>query len=281
MENLLNDPLIQSALLPLSVSLILAAALGFTSDTTRVIAGVAVAVSALIAIIAISGLSFPPQATSQKLPYLIVAAGVLGVLVDLRGNRIIYRLSGLVMLLTMVIWLFGSRLGAAGWPEYLYLIVITLLAFAALWCGERQPRQIDTGIKLLFFSAGLGAILLIGSSAMLAQTAFALMAATGGFLLWNWPTFRFTIGASLLLPMVTILSAMSAQSLFFTQASGIALALLIPLLFIDRIMPHVPLLNRANTPTTRALSLGAIAVTLLPIAIGSAFLLTETSGYGY
>ena len=282
MDNLLNNPMLQSSLLPLLISLVVAGIIGFSSAKGKRIAAIAVAISALATIIVISGISFPPKATSQKLPYLIIAGGLIGLLVDgfsIRGWS--YKLISIVIPLAMVGWLFGTRFTTMDPAGYFYLAVITLLAIYALWQGGTDRNRIDSGIKLLFISAGLGAILLIGSSAMLSQTAFGLMAAIGGFLLWNWPKFRFSIGTSILFPMVAILSAMAAQGLFFTKASGIALLLLIPLLLIDRIMPRIPLLNRAATPITRALSLGAIGVVFLPIAIGSALLLTETSGYGY
>ncbi|GGK71334.1 hypothetical protein [Amphritea balenae] len=282
MENLLNNPMLQSSLLPLLISLIVAGVVGFSSAKGQRFAAIAVAISALATIIVISGLSFPPKATSQKLPYLIMAGAIIGLLVDaLNIKGWSYKLVSLIIPLGMVGWLFGARFNSMDLVGGFYLIVITLLAILTLWQGDNQRNRIDSGLKLLFISGGLGAILLIGSSAMLAQTAFGLMAAIGGLLLWNWPKFRFNIGASILFPIVAILSAMAAQGLFFTKASGIALLLLMPLLLIDLIMPRIPLLNRAATPMTRALSLGAIGVMILPVAIGSALLLTETSGYGY
>ena len=282
LNNTLNNPMVQSSLLPLIVSLVLAGIVGFSSKNGQRLAAIAVAISALVTIIVISGISFPPKATSQKLPYLIIAGSVIGLLVDaLNIKGWSYKLISLIIPLGMVGWLFGARFNTIDLAGAFYLIAIILLAVATLWRGETQRNQIDSGLKLLFISGGLGGILLIGSSAMLAQTAFALMAAMGGFLLWNWPKFRFSIGASLLFPIVAILSAMAAQGLFFTKASGIALLFLIPLLFIDQIMPRIPLLNRATSPMTRALSLGAIGVIILPTAIGVALSLTETSGSGY
>lgn len=282
MESLLNNPVVQSSLLPLLVSLIVAGIVGFGLPKGTRLAAMAVPISALITIIAISGLSFPPKASSQKLPYLIVAAGLIGVLFDyfeIRGRH--YKLACLLLPLPMIVWVFGARFNSIDLSGVFFLTAVWFVATYALWQGEQRREQIDTGLKALFFSGGLGVILLLGSSGMLAQTALGLMAAVGGFLLWNWPKFRFSIGASMLFPMVTILSAMAAQGLFFTKASGTAMAFLVPLLLIDRIVPHIPFLKRATTPLMRPLSLAVVALVCLTIPVGSALLLTETSSYGY
>ena len=89
MELSLSNPIVQSSILPLFLSLLIAGALGFTSAKGARIATLGVAISALITVIVIQGFSFPPKSTSQKLPYLIAAAGMIGLVFDLlklQGN---------------------------------------------------------------------------------------------------------------------------------------------------------------------------------------------------
>lgn len=282
MDLSLSNPIVQSSILPLCLSLLIAAALGFSSAKGARIAALGVAISALITVIIIQGFSFPPKATSQKLPYLIAAAGVIGLIFDLlKLKGIAWRLAGIILPVATIGWLFGSRLGSTQIDGFIYLSAAVLVSLFAYWQFEKSRHQLDSGIQILLYCAGLGAILMIGSSAMLSQSAFGLMAAVGGFLLLNWPKFRFPIGAALIFPLTTALAAMTAQSLFFTKASGVAIAVLIPVLLISYLLPKIPLLKKVSSPAIRAISLTAVGVVPLGASIVVAIMLTETSGLGY
>lgn len=282
METLLNNPLIQSSLLPFILSIALTAAIGFSSAAGKKIAAVAIAASLLISIIQIQGFSAMPRSASQKLPYLILLAGFAGLLIDALSPRSrVLQIMAVVMPLTVLGWLFGgliSSIDASGWG---YFAAITGAAVIA----QRQCAGAANGttgaIKLLFVSIGLGAVSIIGASALLGQTAFALSAAIGGFLLLNWPTQRFTFGATAQLVIITVLTTLLAQALFFTKASGIALLLLLPLLFTDRLQQKIAFIRSYNSPVTQPVCLSVIAAALLPLAIGSAVLLAEPAGMAY
>ncbi len=282
METLLNNPLIQSSLLPLVISFVITASFGFSSALGKKTAGVAIGISLILTIIQIQGFSSMPRSASQKLPYLILLAGLAGVLIDvLNTHSKVLQFLSVVMPVTVLAWFFGARISdidAIGWGYFIAIIATALIA-------QRQccstDENIDGPLKLLFVSIGLGAITVIGSSALLGQTAFALSAAIGGFLLLNWPVYRFRFGAAAQLVVITSLAALLAQSLFFTKTSGLALIFLLPLLFIEHIQQKISFLSQFSSPTTRALCLGTIAVVLLPLAIGSALLLAEPSGMAY
>ncbi len=281
MDLLLNDPRLQSSLLPLVVSLILTGLLGFGAKSGARLASTAVAAGLLVATLVIQGWVFPPRAASQKLPYLIVAATLAGLFVDLKGltgwlRRTLYLLAPVAMLA----WLFGGRVTTFDLLEWGYLVLLVVLSAVAYWRCEQNPRSIEGSLNLLLVSLGLGAVVLIGASAMLAQVTFALAAALGGFLLLNWPRPRFPFAAAGQFATVTALAAVGAQALFYTQSSGIALALLVSLLFADVLVRRVPLLNRATTPALRAVSLGLAGALFLPIVVGSAWLLSD-GGLGY
>ena len=282
METLLNNPLIQSSLLPLSISFIVTAMIGFSSEFGKKIAGIAIGVGLLLTVFQIQGFSFMPRSASQKLPYLIIFAGLAGLLLDaLNAQEKVLRIITTVIPVSVLAWLFGARFGSIDVIGWVYFAAIISVAILARQQCVKTGKDIDGPLKLLFVSIGLGVITVIGSSALLGQTAFALSAAIGGFLLLNWPTRRFRFGAAAQLVVITSVVALLAQTLFFTKASGIALLLLLPLLFIDQIQTRINFLNQFNGPVTRALSLAAIAFVLLPLAIGSAVMLAEPSGMAY
>ena len=74
MASLLDNPLLQSSALPLLLSLILAAASGFSSRSGAKLAAAAIGISILLTLLQIQGLSLMPRSASQKLPWLIAIA---------------------------------------------------------------------------------------------------------------------------------------------------------------------------------------------------------------
>lgn len=284
MSSLLNNPAIQSSLLPLLLALgltgLIRLALGPRVGAR--LASAALAISFIASLLLIQAPVLVPRSASQKLPYLVSAALLLGLIIDslnLRG-----RLRQLLCILLPLIalgWLLGSRMGRielAGWA-----LVLVLVATAVLAAGRCNARlgSLDGGIMLLFASGGVGAISLIGASASIAQTGFAMMAACGGFLLWNWPRVRFALGASAHYVMITALVALCTQLLFFTKASGWALLLLTPLLLIDILLSRLPGLNRVSRHWLRALCLAGLAALICALAIAMALLLSQSSASGY
>ncbi|MBN3560807.1 hypothetical protein [Aliamphritea spongicola] len=282
METLLNNPLIQSSLLPLLLSLALTAAIGFSCDAGKKIAAVSIAASLLISIIQIQGFSAMPRSASQKLPYLIMIAGFAGLLIDTLNTRSrMLQTMSVIMPVTVLAWLFGGRISSIDAPGWGYFAAIILAAVVARRQCAASNAGINGAVKLLFVSIGLGAVTIIGASALIGQTAFALSAAIGGFLLLNWPKQRFTFGATAQLVIITVLTALLAQALFFTKASGIALLLLLPLLFTDSIQQKITFIRSYNSPAARPVCLSILAAALLPLAIGSAVLLAEPAGMAY
>jgi hypothetical protein len=284
MSSLLNNPAIQSSLLPLLLALglsgLIRLALGPRAGAR--LASAAIAIGFLASLLLIQAPVFPPRSASQKLPYLVALALVLGLVIDslnLRG-RILQGI-GFVLSLIALGWLLGSRIGRidlAGWALILVLIAVALLATLRV---NATRERLDGGIMLLFASGGVGAISLIGASASIAQTGFAMMAACGGFLLWNWPRVRFALGASGHYVLLTALVALCAQLLFFTKASGWALLLLTPLLLIDLLQARLPGLRNITQPGPRALCLAVLGALNCALAIAVALLLSSSSASGY
>ncbi|KEA65010.1 hypothetical protein ADIMK_0712 [Marinobacterium lacunae] len=280
MTSILDNPLIQSAVLPLVLSL------GFTGLLRLVLgpvfgarlAGASVMLSFLICQALIQMPVFPPRSSSQKLPYLVAVAVLLGLLIDsLDLKARVQHIAMAVLAVAGIGWLLAGRferIEIAGW------ILLPMLFASALLAQQRCMARRDTldgGIVLLLASAGIGAVALIGASASMAQVCFALMAALGGFLLWNWPTWRFPLGATAQLGTITALLTLATQMLFFTKANGWALLLLLPLLLVDRIGRSM------ESPRLRAVAVTVAAAVICAIAVGTAWMMVEpsTSSYGY
>ncbi|GGB98968.1 hypothetical protein GCM10011352_26410 [Marinobacterium zhoushanense] len=278
MTSILDNPLIQSAVLPLLLSLGLTGLLRLVLGPVfgARLAAAAIAVSFLICQALIQAPVFPPRSSSQKLPYLVAGALLLGLLIDsLDLKARVQQTAMAVLALAGIGWLlYGrfDRIDIAGWILLPMLFAATLLAQHR--CLARRD-SLDGGILLLLASAGTGAIALIGASASMAQTCFALMAATGGFLLWNWPTLRFPLNATAQLSALTALLALGTQMLFYTKANGWALLLLTPLLLVDRIGRQME-----NQPLRAVLVTGS-AVAICAVAVGTAWMMLEPSGSGY
>lgn len=284
MSSLLNNPAIQSSLLPLLLALGLTGLIraAFGAQHGGRLASAAIAIGFIASLVLIQTPVFPARSASQKLPYLVALALLLGLIVDslnLRGRTV--QLIGFLLSLTALGWLLGSRINRidlAGWALILLLIAV---AWLASWRSSVARERIDGGIMLLFACGGVGAISLIGASASIAQTGFAMMAACGGFLLWNWPRLRFSLGASAHYVLITALVALCAQLLFFTKAGGWALLLLTPLLLIDRLQAQLPGLRNITHPAARALCLAGLGALICALAVGVALLLSSSSASGY
>ncbi|MBV1787485.1 hypothetical protein KQ940_05390 [Marinobacterium sp. D7] len=278
MTSILDNPVIQSAVLPLLLSLGLTGLIRLVLGPAFGIrlAAVAVTLSFLVCQALIQAPVFPPRSSSQKLPYLVAGALLLGLLIDSLDLRArVQQTAMAVLAITGIGWLlYGrfDRIDVAGWILLPMLFAAPMLAQQR--CLERRD-SLDGGILLLLASAGIGAITLIGASASMAQIGFALMAALGGFLLWNWPTRRFPLNATVQLSTLTALLALATQMLFYTKANGWALLLLTPLLLVDRVGRNM------ESQALRALLVTGTAVAVCAVAVGTAWMMSEPSSSGY
>ncbi len=286
MIDTLNDPFVQSSVLPLAAGAVAVGLLrlagGAGAGRRLAAGGIALAFLGVFAFVV--GLpAFPPPSSMGRLFWCAVAGTVLGLAADaanLRGAKAT-ALTG-VWLLASLAWLTLPALSSAGSA----LVAVPLLAagawivFGRVPAGQAGPAT--SGAVLLALALAVGGTALIGSSASLAQAALALAAATGGFLLWNWPVERHAwevsgrVGFGILLLVAAALA-------FFTQARVEVLLLAVPALFVDRLRGRLP------TPdTTAGRAMATAAVTILAIlpavaAVGAAYLLSDTgsSASGY
>ena len=286
MIDALNDPFVQSSVLPLVAGLVAVGLLrlgGGTVAGRRLAAGgIALAFLGVFAFV-IGVPAFPPPSSMGRLFWCAVAGLTLGLAADaagLKGARA-SALTG-VWLLASLVWLALPALSSTAEA----LIAVPLLAAGAWVAFGRLPAGKDgpatSGAVLLALALAVGGTALVGSSASLAQAALALAAATGGFLLWNWPVERHAWGVSGRVGF-GILLLLTAALAFFTQARAEVLLLAVPAFFVDRLRGRLP------TPDTAVgQALGTAAITVLAVipavaAVGAAYLISAagSSASGY
>lgn len=280
---LLNDLLVQTAVLPLLVA---AAAAGLLRFAGRRAAAGGVLAGFILAYLLIVGLpALPPPSAMGKLFWAAVLGLALGLGADLAG--LAPRRAGLLVgawLALALAWLALPRLTAAtGLGQT--LLVLTLLAVTAvpvLRRGAAGQGATTPGVVLLALALAVGGTAFAGASASAAQLAFALAAATGGLLLWNWPVERHHWGAAgqAAFGVVVLLAAVLA---FFTDARAEVLLAVLPALFAERLRNRLPLPHTATGRAVGTVALGAIAAVPAIAAVGIAFLLAaggeSPSGY--
>ena len=181
MQELLDNPVIQSSAAPFLVGLV-AAAIFFPVR----LAGLAAGAGFLAAVWMIGAFGLTPLTATRKIVVLSAAAPVLGVLADLAFNptRATAPILG-VLFGAGSVWVFWSVLSqkppaeAALLGVGVFVLVLWTVAFAV----SLQNQAVRAGAAGLFLGLGTGAGAVLGASALLGQYGLALGAACGAFLL--------------------------------------------------------------------------------------------------
>jgi hypothetical protein len=276
-----GHPIFQSGILPVFVAFVLTGAIRMVGGAERgpALAGASVGLAAILAyVVILAWPAWPPGQSIQKLAYVVAAGLGLGVLADAvpvpRGVR-----RALVILVPLIglAWLAEPVLRAG--PDLADSAVLGTMALAALVVGWRLIRRegeadLTSAIQIGAAAIGLALIALLGATASVFQLALALGAATGGFALWNWPLMRFPAGASLLLGAGGAFIAIAGLLVLFTEASRVALALLMLVFFTDTITAGVRVgggpLGRVLAPviTAAAAAILVLAATAVAVVLG-------------
>jgi hypothetical protein len=289
LEAWLADPRFQSTVVPFAVAALttalVRAAAGARGDAwagLAVIAGVAAAYALIL-----GPPPFPPRASTHKIAYIGVAAGLVGLALDLaRARPPLVRLAVASGALAAALWLIGPRLDVGDpmgllWPA---LPVLAVWLILALRLEAQTGAGLAAPVALAVAAAGLSLVALYGRSASIAQLAAALAAAVAGYALWNWPVQRMALARAAVLAAGSLLLGLATQSLLFTKAQAAALALLLLALFADRpaawllarLVPPPGRLGKALAPLVLALvaalpAAGAVAIAWLAAGPGRPF----------
>ena len=269
--DLLHHPAFQSFVLPVALALALVGVLRGLLGATRggrwgpAAAGLAL----LIAMTQLPGFAWPVAATPQKLPWIVLAAWLLALLLEaLNVQRWVQAGAAALLWLAASLWL--APAGGAFSLTALLLFVggVAVLALLTLSVGAApdSPAATNSGAAgiatLAVASLGLAG-LVAGASLLLAQLAVMIAAAAAGLALWLWPRWRASFGAIAAMPLGLAWLGLAQCALQLTPLAPAQLAVL-ALAFVA-----APLLARLRRPGARSLiaPLAAGLLAALPAAV--------------
>lgn len=275
---ILEDPIVLSAvlaaLLPLLTAGILTGCIGGMIGVRS--AGSAIALAFVIAHLSILGWPpLPPGSSLQKIVYIALIGLFLGVALDFLIDRAPIKPVALIWPGVIIAWL--------GWQQLLGLEVLDLARLVLVWFAggfifDRllafRTAEIIAPTMVLVAGIGMSAIAMIGTAASLSQLAAAVAAATGGFLLWNWPRQRYPFSIAALYGAASALFGVGAATVLFTRASSLALAILLLVFVVGSIRDRLPL---TDGPVWGPISFGIIVTIPMLLAIAVAFFVAPGS----
>ncbi|MBP2293803.1 hypothetical protein [Azospirillum rugosum] len=282
MSDLLHDPFVQSSILPLLLSVVAVGALHrLAPGRLLAVAGIGVTFLAVFALV-VGVPALPPPSSMGKLFWSVAGGFVLGVVADAVGVR------GRAGSALAAAWLAASlvwiALPALDTPAAFATLLVLLLVGACVVFGRVDANDgrnaVASAAVLLALALAIGGTALIGSSASIAQMALALAAATGGFLLWNWPVERHGWGVSGRVASGTAVLLAGVLALY-TQTEAAVLLLALPALLAERLGRRLPLPDSGLGRAAGGAAVTVLSVLPALIAIGVAYLLggAEASPY--
>ena len=263
MQELLNNPIVQSSVAPFAIGLIFAG-LFFPLR----LAGLAAGAGFLATVWMMGNFGLTPLTATRKIVVLGVAAPVLGVLADLafKPTRATGPLLG-VLFGAGSIWVFWSVLSQKPPAEAALLGagVFALLLWTVGFTVSLQQDPVRAGAAGLGLGLGAGVGAVLGASALLGQYGMALGAACGAFLLLVMILGkRVAAGATFTLTASVVAALLASGAMLLAQVPWTSLAAL----------ALVPLAVRLPIPEKSPAWLQAIVASLysLAVAAGACFL---------
>ena len=233
MEEIVIDALIRGVVLPLLVAIVAVGVIrfGLAELNSKVLTAGAIAIGMLVSTTAMdSWPSFPPLSASQKLIYLVLFGVILGLIIDLIGSPAnLRRLSALLWPTVVVGWIGWRQLTALDPVAIVNLTLIDIAGIAVLWRLYDEPGPAPNApVALISAAFGAAIIAFIGHSSSISQFYGALAAATGGYVLWNWPMPRDTFGAAGVLGGGGAFLALTTILFQFSEINKLALVFILP-----------------------------------------------------
>jgi hypothetical protein len=274
MSALFEDPMVQAGLAPFLVALVLA--LSVVRVRLPGLPGLALVAALITTLWLTTGIGFTPLSASRKVVLVVLLAPMIGLVLDLTGQRHRLWLPAVAVLLGGAsLWVFQSLLvqldGAAVWWQGGGVAL-----FVALMTGLTL-RLRDDGPAAAAAALGLG--LAVGVGALLSASIGTLMngmalAAGGGALL----LVQFLLAARLATGWTAALTTAAGAALFAAGTVMLAegRALTLALLLLVPLVVGLPLFQqRAPRLRTALLGLSAGVAALLPM--GAAWFATGAS----
>ena len=268
MNDLLNNPLFQSALLPFLVSLV---ALFVLRPLGWFWAGLAGVIGFAATVYLLTDFQFFPLRSDRKILLLGTGGILLGLLLDLLPWRRIVPWILFIAAVGAALWLVWPRFrfveGGEFWslalagPAY---VAWLLLASEGL---RNKPVQADSAVFALALGTGLSALL--GATALYGQLAAAIAAAIGPRLLFQAAGKPVAAGSIMLVPLVAVIALLGLGAVVYAKLPWYSLTLLalIPALIWVPLPANLPrLLHMAFT----------VMIALVPAGLAIFFTWRET-----
>ena len=268
MDSLLNNPLVQSAVVPFVIGL---AAVLVLRRPGWFWAGLAVPLGFYAAVYLINkGFDFFPLRSTNKIFLCGLAAVVIGLLLDVyRWNRryvppLLFVVAGVVAL-----WLVWPRLTRLEGLE-LWALVVGSVAYvgwlvAAMEGLRDRPLRADSAILTIATGTGLACVL--GATALYGQLASAIAAAVGARWVMNGLGWHTPAGSTLAVPAAVLMGMLGIGAVAYAKLPWIVLILL----------ALIPLLARVPLPQWRSWQVAAVTLAMCAVPAALAIYLTYSA----
>jgi hypothetical protein len=273
LEDLVTEVLINGVAIPIIVAILFTVFFRFCLGHRwgDRVAGAAIGIAFLVGYaLLFTWPDFPPKSSGQKLPFIVLAGVVIGLIIDFMKTPTLFKYGAIILWPAAII-------GWLGWRQLTNIsfesgLTLGLLFVAGIFIFDRLansgPRQSNAPVVLLVACLGASAISLIGASGSLSQKFAILAAAGGGFLLCNWPTARFTFGTSALMGGGGALFALATSVALF---SDVELSSFTILLLVFLAPTGAQKLPWQNSPALGPVMVGAVGA--IPVIVATAIAL--------
>ena len=268
MDNLLNNPFVQSAIVPFIVSLFVAVLL---RPHGWVWAGLSAVLGFLATVYLLTGFEFFPLRSHRKILLLGCGAIVLGLLLDaLPWRKFIFVLL-FVAAAGSTVWLLWPRYRYVDGAEFWALFVggAVYAGWLVVACQDLRNKPVQADGAVFALALGTGVTALLGATALYGQLASAIAAAVGARLLMHALGKPLSAGSVMVVPLVLVCALLGIGAVAYAKLPWYNLALL----------ALVPALVRISLPGSlpRLLYLVAsVALAMLPAVVAMFLTWRET-----
>jgi len=217
-----HHPLFQSLVLPLVLAFaatgVLRAMLGPGAGARWAALGVPLAL--LVTVGWVLGWRMPPGSLTEKLPWVYLAAALLGAgLEALRADRRAQWLAAGLLWAVVIV-----ALGRQPWVPRVGSWLVGMAVIGAVL--YEVPSRAHVAAMLVVAGVGLALVSMMSGSALLFELSLGLAAAMVGTALWLWPVPRISLGASgVLVAVIGWLSLAQGTALLTSVRPGAVLLL--------------------------------------------------------
>ncbi len=272
MNDLINNPVFQSALLPLVVAFVagwLLRPLGWLW------AGLGFAIAYAASVFVTAGFQFFPLTSTRKIFLLGAAAVLIGLLLDwskLSRRYVPWLLAALGVAATVwVIWpLLKRQEGLAFW--IMLSATSFYVAWVIVWFEALQNKSMRASTAAVALGVGTGIIAVLGASALLGQLGSAIGAAAGAFVLLLLFFNRVSLGSSFTLPVATLSALIGIAAVVY---AGLTWYALIPIAIIP-LAARIPVKEHWNK-YIKAIVMSSYTLVFSVVAIAITWQIAQTA----